>query len=80
MITNYYIKKQTKFKKTTAAAPNKNNTLYSKKLSENIAKPNCSIYPNTQDIKFRNNYWQIFSNQGSTLHLYGAYFGEIFLQ
>ena len=41
--------------------------------------PGCSIYPKILDINFSNTYWQIFKNQGSTFHLYGAYFGSIFL-
>ena len=42
-------------------------------------KDKCSIYPNIlNDIEYRNTYWQIFRNKGSTFHLYGAYFGKIF--
>ena len=37
----------------------------------------CSIYPDIlNDIEYRNTYWQIFRNHGSTFHLYGAYFGK----
>ena len=37
----------------------------------------CSIYPDIlNDIEYRNTYWQIFRNNGSTFHLYGAYFGK----
>ena len=42
-------------------------------------KDGCSIYPNIlNDIEYRNTYWQIFRNNGSTFHLFGAYFGKIF--
>ena len=42
-------------------------------------KDGCSIYPNIlNDIEYRNTYWQIFRNKGSTFHLFGAYFGKIF--
>ena len=37
----------------------------------------CSIYPDIlNDIEYRNTYWQIFRNNGSTFHLYSAYFGK----
>ena len=33
----------------------------------------CSSYPSVFDIEYRNKYWQMFSCQDSTFHLYGAY-------
>ena len=75
---NYHIKNQTKSKKYASTGfPFKNLNSYSEKLSKNLTKTNCSIYPNTLDIKFSNKYWQIFSNNGSTFHLYGAYLGKM---
>ena len=46
----------------------------------------CSLYPGILDIKYRNNYWQIFKIFASanvvrsTYHLYGAYLGKGSLQ
>ena len=49
------------------------------KMTTTSRKDNCSIYPNIlNDIEYRNTYWQIFRFNGSTFHLYGAYFGKNF--
>ena len=52
--------------------------LMKKVKTSNKNEDGCSIYPDIFDLEYRNTYWQIFKSHGSTFHLYGAYFGEIF--
>lgn len=33
----------------------------------------CAFYPSVFDIKFNNNYWQMFRSSNGTFYLYGAY-------
>ncbi|XP_061386005.1 uncharacterized protein LOC133320911 [Musca vetustissima] len=37
---------------------------------------NCANFPRLQSLRFYNNYWQTYSRENVTFHLYGAYYDE----